>query len=377
MCSFLLFIPSTLLAQSYQEQKDSLFQHLDKSKMTTGVLYDRVYPWVDLNVAKDSTFQISYSFIKQAWLELYLASYNNETFISIEEVKDKILTNTLNDKGITLGYLDFKFNSIDTNAFDNGSLYIDEEDSLLHDGEGNPYHHHHITYPLVSTQSLHGDYAKIYFDPSIYLSNTNRVIERINITLPNNKNKMFFPNDIDSIFIGDIQDSLILASVDIYFSGSRTPESSSIAWLNGNYTMMTYQYNENKCYENDTLWSGTDLKFKGYDEGIETQGFGEYRIFYRKLNDSWDVCADNIVKPVIIIDGFDPGDEREIVKVDNKDGIWDMLKFKDGGDFPVSRHLGDSLRSLGYDVIVLNFPEYIINGINRDGGADYIERNAM
>src|SRR5690606_37709394 len=104
MCSFLLFIPSTLLAQSYQEQKDSLFQYLDKSKVTTGVLYDRVYHWVDLNVAKDSTFQVSYSFIKQAWLELYLASYNKETLLSIEEVKDKILTNTLNDKGITLGW---------------------------------------------------------------------------------------------------------------------------------------------------------------------------------------------------------------------------------------------------------------------------------
>src|SRR5690554_7747008 len=107
MCLFLLFIPSTLFAQSDQEQKDALFQHLDKSKVTTGVLYDRVYPWVDLNVAKDSTFQTSYPFIKQACLELYLASYNKETLLSIEEVRDKILTNTLNDNGITLGFVDF------------------------------------------------------------------------------------------------------------------------------------------------------------------------------------------------------------------------------------------------------------------------------
>ncbi|HZH88345.1 MAG TPA: hypothetical protein VFD78_04120 [Chitinophagaceae bacterium] len=127
MCLFLLFIPSTLFAQSYQEQKDSLFQHLDKSKVTTGVLYDRVFPWVDLNVVKDSTFQISYSFIKQAWLELYLASYNKETLLSIEEVRDKILTNSLNDNGITLGYVDFEFNSIDTQAFNDGSLYFSRQ----------------------------------------------------------------------------------------------------------------------------------------------------------------------------------------------------------------------------------------------------------
>ena len=127
MCLFLLFIPSTLFAQSYQEQKDSLFQHLYKSKVTTGVLYDRVYPWVDLNVAKDSTFQISYPFIKQAWLELYLASYNKETLLSIEEVRDKILTNSLNDNGITLGFVDFEFNSIDTQAFNDGSLYFSRQ----------------------------------------------------------------------------------------------------------------------------------------------------------------------------------------------------------------------------------------------------------
>lgn len=127
MCLFLLFIPSTLFAQSYQEQKDALFQHLDKSKVTTGVLYDRVYPWVDLNVAKDSTFQISYPFIKQAWLELYLASYNKETLLSIEEVRDKILTNSLNDNGITLGFVDFEFNSIDTQAFNDGSLYFSRQ----------------------------------------------------------------------------------------------------------------------------------------------------------------------------------------------------------------------------------------------------------
>ena len=129
--------------------------------------------------------------------------------------------------------MDFEFNSIDTQSFNDGSLYFGD-DSLLYDGEGNPYHHHHITYPLVSTQSLHGDYAKIYFDPSIYLSNTNRVIERINITLPNNNNKIFFPDDFDSLFIGDINDSLITGTIDLHFSTLREAISTDITWFNGN-----------------------------------------------------------------------------------------------------------------------------------------------
>ncbi|HLS70656.1 MAG TPA: T9SS type A sorting domain-containing protein, partial [Chitinophagaceae bacterium] len=199
----------------------------------------------------------------------------------------------------------------------------------------------------------------------------------------NGQNKVFFPDDFDSLFIGDLNDSIITGTIDLHFSTLRDAISTDITWFNGNYNPLNYEFNEKKCYKNDSLWTGVDLKFKGYDENIATQGFGNYRIFYRKLNGTWDVCADNIVKPVIIIDGFDPGDERRILKRfkngKTQPGIWDMLKFKDGGDFPVSQHLGDSLRSLGYDVIVLNFPEYPIleTGINRDGGADYIERNAM
>src|SRR5690625_5027075 len=195
----------------------------------------------------------------------------------------------------------------------------------------------------------------------------------MHIALSNGQNKIFFPDDFDSLFIGDINDSLITGTIDLHFSTLRYAISTDIIWFNGNIHYLSYQFNEDKCVIDSSFWSGSDLKFKGYDENIATQGFGEYSIFYRKLNGTWDVCADNIVKPIIIIDGFDPGDERKIVKVDEKEGIWDEFKFGS------NQHLGDSLRSLGYDVIVLNFPEYktLENGINRDGGADYIERNAM
>ena len=64
---FLLLISSNtaLLAQenqikSYLQVQDSIFQHLDKSKITTGTLYDRVYQWADLSYLLYSpTFVIS------------------------------------------------------------------------------------------------------------------------------------------------------------------------------------------------------------------------------------------------------------------------------------------------------------------------------
>ncbi|MBY0478850.1 MAG: hypothetical protein K2Q24_14470 [Chitinophagaceae bacterium] len=95
------------------------------------------------------------------------------------------------------------------------------------------------------------------------------------------------------------------------------------------------------------------------------------------------------------MDGFDPQNERSYTKLYNE-----FLSYTKSGTPTL---LGDELRDKGYDVIILNFPKlgstidglqgvpnlpipaYVkVNGTStvvlengRDGGADYIERNAM
>lgn len=72
---------------------------------------------------------------------------------------------------------------------------------------------------------------------------------------------------------------------------------------------------------------------------------GDVAIFYGDGNTT-------IVNPVIIVDGFDPGDLRPI------EGLWDLAN---------QQNMIDSLRTYGNDFILLNF----------HAGADYIQRNAM
>lgn len=103
------------------------------------------------------------------------------------------------------------------------------------------------------------------------------------------------------------------------------------------------------------------IGFQGYDETEAHQGIGEYEIFL----DTVDGILD---RPVILIDGFDPGDGRDI------DAMYHMLDFGGTGE-----NLADLIRAEGYDVILLNFPVYTRPGTSTviDGGADYIQRNAM
>ena len=99
------------------------------------------------------------------------------------------------------------------------------------------------------------------------------------------------------------------------------------------------------------------IPYQGYDETQAYFGQGEYEIFLDNVDGVLD-------KPIIIIDGFDPGDSRDIL------GLYASLSF--GG-----QNMADILRDEGFDIVILNAPVYTTDGKTIDGGGDYIQRNAM
>ncbi len=110
--------------------------------------------------------------------------------------------------------------------------------------------------------------------------------------------------------------------------------------------------------------------FADYTTGISKKAGIEVGYYFAN-------CAtQQLQKPIIIVDGFDPGDDRRIT------GIYDQLYYNNG-----SNNLGQEMRLAGYDVLVVNFPTIIETfrpfpfntepEVTRDGGADYIERNAF
>lgn len=100
-----------------------------------------------------------------------------------------------------------------------------------------------------------------------------------------------------------------------------------------------------------------------YGEPTSYPGEGQYQIFL----DTVDGVLD---KPIILVDGFDPGDGRSIA------GLYSLLNYTGSMG---AQNLADLVRGQGFDVIILNFPVYTRMADNEviDGGADFIERNAM
>ena len=108
--------------------------------------------------------------------------------------------------------------------------------------------------------------------------------------------------------------------------------------------------------------SGITPDLMAYGEATNYPGEGEYQIF---------LSTDNILdKPIIFVDGFDPGDTRDITS------LYNSLSFTGSSG---TQNLADLVRAQGFDVVILNFPVYLrtADGATVDGGADFIERNAM
>ncbi len=102
------------------------------------------------------------------------------------------------------------------------------------------------------------------------------------------------------------------------------------------------------------------IPYQGYEESQAYTGQGQYQIFLDNTNGVLD-------KPIILLDGFDPNDGRDIP------AIYSLLNYGAG------QNLADDLRNQGFDVIILNFPNYSrpVTLELISGGGDYIQRNAM
>ncbi len=100
-----------------------------------------------------------------------------------------------------------------------------------------------------------------------------------------------------------------------------------------------------------------NIAYQGYGESQPYFGQGEYEIFLDNVDGILD-------RPVIVLDGFDPGDGRGI------GALYASLSY--GG-----QNLADELRDLGFDIVILNAPNYTTDGYDINGGGDFIQRNAM
>ncbi|MGJ8745992.1 hypothetical protein [Polaribacter sp.] len=346
---------------------------------------------------KNSINESNYEHFMRSWGELESAS-ENPTFLSTDKVGD-IAYSFERENKIQVGLINIDFSYINPTALEknkstlkianNRIERISNKDFLKLRRSSKPpieptYLNKHlfIASPLNS-QIIYSNQPEFEFGKLI-LDKSNKRIKVLQVSFEEGRSYNVINNG-----------ALINKSISPKFKTSGVKKIKFIVTFSDNSKLTTYAsfYLKTKAKTALRSLSTSPIKkikatksFRGYDEpsncGGTCYGEGEYKVFYANGNAS-------LKKPFLVVDGFDPNDSRKINTTDNN--VFQQMFYTNNDGDEVK--LVEELQGLGYDVIILNFPRYVIDtrtiripagrwgyiyeeiSYYRDGGTDYVERN--
>lgn len=323
-----------------------------KDKTQTNILYDRVFGVSNATELRKTA--ITSGYFNQVYHEIQRADFS-ESLPKYEALKDAAKLGLANNQ-IPLAILISEFETIKKTAFENGDVFSNSNNKMeLKPGTNNAFEKHSISImaPLIAKSTK----ASFVLKDDFIFNTTTKVIAAIYVkseetsgwkqittnspfTLPLSENgkhivkcKIVFTNR-----------ETITQSFEIEISNSESAANKNALPLSPNVV--------------NTISS--TIPFQGYGESAAFVGQGQYEVFLDNVNGVLD-------KPIFLLDGFDPGDTR------NTTAIYSFLNYGTG------QNLATDLRAQGFDIIILNFPTYTRPSTTTviDGGADYIQRNAL
>lgn len=349
MKTFYPLLFSFLISLSLNAQNKKL-EKLDKTQLETSVLIP-TSPIFNIDDFQDNTnsvfsFKQAFKFISQNDLQ---NRFQNKTLLNADV--------SVLDDVIPLAILHSDYETIKPEALTDGRLTSDAEQNLINVSGSNSIYKKNtlsISAPLVANHK--GLKSQFIVSDSHIFNTTNQTITKIEIDFDDNSGfRTITTNTPVSVKYSEkgnktITTRITLSNQMVFESTSTLKVSYSATDLNTNFNLAVTTFNSSIA---------PNLTPYGINNDV---GTGEYDVF---------LSSDNVLdKPIFVIDGFDPGDTRDILS------IYGLLNFDDNG---TQSNLGDQMRTEGFDIVVLNFPVYTraSDNVIIDGGADFIERNAM
>ncbi len=343
-----LLFPMSLFAQDN-------FSLLDKSSMETSILYDRAYKVANI---LDHSKKINASYFIQAYSELSKSDYGTH-FKNIDALKNASKIG-FRDNYIPIAALHTKFDVLKNNVFDDDLVAIDANNKLISNVSSDVSLFETQERTIVSpvSRKVKGFQNTFKILPELITNTTEKSIILIKADF---NNGVGFQNINFNEGIAVNYDSEGEKQIDFeitFNDGTTTRNSAFIVIQASSYDLNTLGQGD----EGPITSINASIPYQGFGEAMAHIGTGEYKIYYDNVDGILD-------KPIFFVDGFDPGDGRTIPLT------YSLLNFGN----PVE-NLGELVRDLGYDLVILNFPTYTSSSDGTtviDGGADFIQRNAF
>ncbi len=344
--TLLVFLASVFSVFAQDKSFDLL-----KDRTNTKILYDRVFKLSKATEPKTS--EINSDYFLQVYHEMQRADFNNR-LPRLEEIRKKATLATIKNQ-VPLAILITDFESISENDLENkftlnSSNQFELKKNLPFEFE---MHSINLIAPIVSKSA--SKEVTFILNSDLIFNTTSRSIKSISYSKEKNIWHLITENQpFKTTFSSDEKPELRLKIE--FTTGASITESIVLKIENATLT------NKNGTANAPMAATGitATIPYQGFGEPAPVLGQGEYEIFLDNVNGVLD-------KPIILIDGFDPGNTR------NTATIYQLLNYG------ASQNFADDLRNQGFDIIVLNFPSYTIPSTTTviDGGADFIQRNAF
>ena len=287
---------------------DSLTQHLNRSGVPTGILYDRVLPLAALNSfglgAQPDTASAAY--FHQAYFELRNAAYNPAAFpLSAQALRDKG-RQFLRRDSVAVAVLDYRFNYLDTLAVYDGLLL--EANRLYYDVASpprSPYLTGSVTVAAALIDTIRAT-TTFYVPQDLLLTNGSRRVSSLLVDFGNGAGPVTCSPSQPRV-VSYSQSGRKIISYTIFFTDGSQGRCCSSLYVQPSATLAA-RGSLPLILENVTALEA----FAGYDGSRALYGAGEALVVLHNAQSQDEYRANpstyKLRKPLIILDGFDPQD---------------------------------------------------------------------
>ena len=329
---------------------------LIKDKTETNILYDQVFGIS--NATKINTENITATYFMQVYHEMQRA--DNLARLPKLEVLKKAANMGFVENQIPLSVLICDFEKINSASVEKGDLILNSNQQFeLKANSSAVFDKHSINLIGPLTSKSKSRTVTFVLNDDLIFNTTNRNIVSISfMDASSNSYKTITKNIPFSITFQENGKQTILCKI-VLKDGETINESFTIDINSNANASLNRSTNDNLQPDAITSITAT-IPYQGFGESSPFFGVGEYDIFL----DTVDGVLD---KPIFLVDGFDPGDSRNI------QALYSQLNYGAG------QNLADTLRAEGFDIVLLNFPTYTRPNSTTvvDGGVDFIQRNAF
>ncbi|MGK0285647.1 MAG: hypothetical protein ACI9GM_000687 [Salibacteraceae bacterium] len=391
------FSSSVIKNEHYYIDPISYLKNIDESLIETGVLIDREQ-FNDIILEVDGVENVTTIDFKD-WLGIFrglrYGNFDTNDVSPIDSFEYVADLQYRHNRTYAIGIMDYEFNRIKQSALENGELVATDEGLIVNEASSESFSEHRAVISCAMTHHVFGDEVRFYVGDFYYYSNINSEVKQllgVEIDFDNGEGFQTIEMNNERVVQYGAESGFVhlVTRLTYQFSGSEETEqvyAHSTFFRTGSNTvpMPDDLPNQNMA----TKTSSTDLKTGYYPEPIKRTvkkveigkggsvkliwttilDYSNTKIEYNILYSPQNVDKSKLRRPVIICDGFDPGNQRDYFSTNkpyDEDRLYRDTDYRglyqliNGDPSPwysgqPSANLITKLRNDGYDIVVVNF----------------------